>query len=135
MLGHSWAYLPDVGETAARLVEKGVEPGFSAYHFPGQFVSPGSRITDAISRAVGKTLPVGRTPWLLYRLIAPFVPIVRELMEMRYLWQAAHRLEGGKLAARIGEIPQTPLDDAVAAALKARVAASAPNPDALPARA
>jgi len=53
----------------------------------------------------------------LLRAISPLVPILREITEMRYLWEVPHALDGGALQAMIGETPVTPLEDALRAAL------------------
>ena len=37
-------------------------------------------------------LPLRRLPWWALRLVAPVVPLLRELVEMRYLWQQPLRL-------------------------------------------
>ncbi len=42
---------------------------------------------------------------------------MRELIEMRYLWQVPLRLDNRKLVKLLGEEPHTPLDDAVAKTL------------------
>jgi nucleoside-diphosphate-sugar epimerase len=120
-LMHSWAYLPDAGEAAARLVEKALvekrlAPGFHAFGFPGHFID-GPAMVDAIQAALPKRLPVKSFPWGLLQLVRPFVPMVRELFEMRYLWQAPHRIDGTALEAVIGPVPATPLADAVRATI------------------
>jgi hypothetical protein len=43
---------------------------------------------------------------------------------MAYLWKVPHRIAGDKLKATIGEVPHTPLDVAVAKALRALAATS-----------
>jgi hypothetical protein len=55
--------------------------------------------------------------WWLIHALRPFVPLCRELSEIAYLWSEPHRIDGGKLAAAIGEVPSTPLDVAIARAL------------------
>jgi len=45
-----------------------------------------------------------------FSLAAPFVEMVREMLEMRYLWEADLLLENAKLVAALGEEPHTPLD-------------------------
>jgi hypothetical protein len=40
------------------------------------------------------------------------------LSEIAYLWNEPHRIDAGKLAGVIGEIPRTPLDVAVGRALQ-----------------
>jgi hypothetical protein len=56
-------------------------------------------------------------PWLMLRLLAPVVPIFRELTELAYLWNEPHRIDGQKLTAAIGKVPHTPFETAIAAAL------------------
>jgi hypothetical protein len=43
---------------------------------------------------------------------------MRELIEMRYLWQVPLRLDNSNLVARLGGEPHTPLDQALAAVLE-----------------
>jgi nucleoside-diphosphate-sugar epimerase len=52
------------------------------------------------------------------RLLAPVVPIFRELAEMRYLWEVPVRLDNSRLRAVLGEEPHTPLDLAVTRTLR-----------------
>jgi hypothetical protein len=42
----------------------------------------------------------------------------RELAEIEYLWRVPHRLSGTRLESVIGTLPHTPLEAAVAAALR-----------------
>jgi nucleoside-diphosphate-sugar epimerase len=120
-VGHAWAYLPDLAETIARLSE--IEhplPAFEVFHFGGHWIEPGVEIAHAVRRVVkDPRLPIRRFPWPLIYLGAPFVPFLRELAEMRYLWQVPLRLDNKKLVARLGAEPHTPLDDAVRATLQA----------------
>ena len=75
-------------------------------------------MAEAIRRVAGRPdLPVRRLPWWLLRLVAPFNETLREMMEMRYLWQRPLRLANARLTACLGREPHTPLDDAVRATL------------------
>jgi hypothetical protein len=47
------------------------------------------------------------------------VPVFRELSDISYLWSTPHAIDGTRLAAIIGDMPHTPLDQAIAAALTA----------------
>ena len=63
----------------------------------------------AIRTAAGNPeIKVRKLPWLLMRLLSPFVPLFRELLEMRYLWASNARLK-----EVLGTEPRTPLDLAV----------------------
>lgn len=118
-IGHAWAYLPDLAETFARLAEQDATLGaFEVFHFRGHWLLPGSRMAEAIRAAVGDPkLPVRRLPWWLVGAAAPVVPLMRELWEIRYLWQVPMQLDNRKLVSRLGTEPHTPLDEAVRAAL------------------
>ncbi|PWC33536.1 NAD(P)H-binding protein [Azospirillum sp. TSO35-2] len=118
-VGHQWAYLPDVAETAMRLLDREAELGDAAtFHMDGQWDADGDRMIAAIAHAMAQAggkpdLPVRRMPWWLLRLASPVVPLFRELNEMRYLWERPVRLDNRRLLAFLGEEPRTPLDVAV----------------------
>lgn len=61
------------------------------------------------------------------RLASPFMVTLRELMEMRYLWQQPLRMDNGRLLAVLGSEPHTPLAQAVEATLKGMGCLSRPN--------
>jgi nucleoside-diphosphate-sugar epimerase len=114
---HEWAYLPDLTEALRRLVDaRAMLPPFAQFGFPGHAVT-GREMVGAISRACGRGFKVSGMPWTMLRLLGAVVPVFRELSEMAYLWSAPHAIDGTRLAAVIGDIPFTPLDRAVAAAL------------------
>ncbi len=118
-IGHAWAYLPDLGETFARLLTREAELApFERFHFGGHWLEPGVIMAQAIGKAVGRELPIRKMPWGLLKLLSPFNETLRELLAVRYLWQAPLRLDNTKLAAFLGEEPRTPLDEAVRATLK-----------------
>jgi nucleoside-diphosphate-sugar epimerase len=123
-LGHSWAYLPDVAETVARLLEAEdrLEP-FAVFHFRGHWLERGVEMAETISRVAGlrgrKIFPF---PWWAIRLASPFVEVFREMLEMRYLWNVPAELDNTKLLAVIGTEPHTPLEEAVRRALGNRAA-------------
>lgn len=118
-LRHAWAYLPDVGETVARLLERENELApFVRFHFGGHWVD-GIAMTDAIGRVVDNPkLKVRTFPWWLVTLASPFVTLFRELREMRYLWQLPLQLDNRKLVAFLGSEPHTGLDGAVETTLR-----------------
>jgi len=88
-----------------------LEP-FTALHFPGHTTTL-AELKRSMEAARGKPLKTSALPWWLIRLSAPFMPMNRELLEMRYLWQEPHQLQSARLARLIGEVPHTPLDEAI----------------------
>ena len=119
-VGHQWAYVPDVAETMVRLVEQGDRlPPFASYNMLGHWDEDGSRMINAIRSASGRAaLKVAKLPWWALRFIAPFNETVRELLEMRYLWQQPIRMENTRLKSLLGEEPHTPWDKAVKTTLR-----------------
>lgn len=113
-IAHAWAFLPDVGETVARLVEiEAGLPDLDTYHFGGHWLDSASILMGSIQRTVRRKVPLRVLPWSLMKLVAPFSGFMRELMEMRYLWQKPLRLDNRKLLRVLGEEPHTPLDEAM----------------------
>ncbi|MBI3231270.1 MAG: NAD(P)H-binding protein [Burkholderiales bacterium] len=114
-VGHQWAYLPDVAETMVRLVERSEQlPLFARYQMDGHWDADGTQFAAAIARAAGKPgLKASAFPWWLLTLAQPFVPVFRELLEMRYLWRQPVRMSNARLLAVLGSEPHTPLDEAI----------------------
>jgi len=113
-VGHSWAYLPDLGETIALLLDRGAQTPFERYHFSGTYDATGDEMVDAIRTAAGKRdLKVRPFPWWIIILLSPFVTLFREMRELRYLWRYSTRLDNDELVAALGHEPRTPLVDAV----------------------
>ena len=85
----------------------------------GHWDADGAQMTDAIRRVLGNArLPMRSFPWWLLGPAAPFVPLFREMKEMRYLWQQPVRMDNLRLLQVLGEEPHTPLDEAVRATLR-----------------
>jgi nucleoside-diphosphate-sugar epimerase len=115
-VGHSWGYLPDVAETMVRLAERDDLSAFEVFHMRGHTVT-GDELVAALSRVAGRKLTVSRLPWFAVRAIAPFNETMREMLEMRYLWETPVLLDNARLTARLGAEPHTPIDEALRAAL------------------
>jgi nucleoside-diphosphate-sugar epimerase len=120
-VGHAWAYLPDLAETMVRLVEREAElEAFAVFNFGGTWCERGEDMAKAILRVAERPDGAIRPfPWLAVIAAAPFVPLFREILEMRYLWRRPLRLNNAKLVALLGAEPKTPLDQGIARTLDA----------------
>ena len=114
-VGHQWAYIPDAAATIVSLVEKSADlESFAVYHMEGHWDRDGTQMIDAIRKVSGNpAIKVRRLAWPLIRLASPFVPLFRELAEMRYLWQMPVRMRNERLAAFPGAAQHTRLEVAV----------------------
>ena len=142
-LGHQWSYLPDVARTMVQLLAlRATLPAFARFHMAGHWDHDGRQMTGAIVRVVqqatGAAPAIRRFPWWLVALASPFVATLREMREMRYLWQAPLSMDNARLLAVLGQEPHTPLDEAVRATLEGmgnlHKAAGKKNAPGLPAR-
>jgi nucleoside-diphosphate-sugar epimerase len=119
-VGHAWAYLPDVGETFARLLDgDDALPHFARYHFSGHWDADNREIVRAIGRALDRPVKSWRMPWAALPLIGLFNTTMHEQIEMRGYWEHPVRLDNNSLVAMIGDEPHTPLDRAVKVTLAA----------------
>jgi nucleoside-diphosphate-sugar epimerase len=118
-VGHAFAYMPDLAETLARLVDAEDRlADFEVFHVRGQWLARSGELGEAIRRVTGQpALRILGFPWIVAQAAAPFVETLRELLEMRYLWKQPIGLANAKLVAFLGEEPHTPLDAALRATL------------------
>src|SRR5450830_1268737 len=141
-VGHQWSYLPDVARTMLQLLAmRATLPAFARFHMAGHWDHDGRQMTGAIARVVaqatGTTPAIRRFPWWLVTLASPFVATLREMREMRYLWQTPLQMDNAQLLAVLGQEPHTPLDETVRASLEGMGnldAAGKKNAPGLPAR-
>lgn len=110
---HSWAYVPDFARAVVALAERRETLGkFEDIPFEG-FTLTGDALRGLVERTTGP-LKLKSVPWFAMRLAYPFWRLGRELLEMRYLWDAAHSLDGTKLRMLLPELETTPVEDALA---------------------
>jgi nucleoside-diphosphate-sugar epimerase len=115
-VAHAFAFLPDVAETFVRLLDTPLG-AFEVFQMQGHEVT-GRQLADAMERAVGRKLPVRRLPWLAVAAIAPFNETLREMQEMRYLWDQPVVMANARLVKQLGAEPRTPLAEALRTALE-----------------
>lgn len=118
---HQWAYLPDLARAS---VEVALLPdhqlsSFEVVHFPGVIARPQRGFLRSVAAAAGyPDLPIRRTPWLLLRVLGIFDPTIRELFELRYLWDESVILTSHRLPSLLPGYRDTPLDDAIRETLR-----------------
>jgi nucleoside-diphosphate-sugar epimerase len=119
-LPHAWAYLPDLARAFVAVAEQargGDAPAFETLHFTGHTMT-GSELLDTVQAAAADLGAVpsvvarrgwrhGTMPWGFIRAMGFFMPSMKAVAEMSYLWRVPHALDGTTLTARIGPLPQT----------------------------
>lgn len=110
---HAWAFLPDMARAAGALAERRAElPRFAEVLFPG-FTLTGMELAAGLAAALGHPLRLRRMSWLPLHLARPFWPMARGLLEMRYLWDMPHRIDGAGFANLLPGFASTPLPEAL----------------------
>lgn len=114
---HAWAYLPDLARAAAMLADRrDTLARVEEVPFPG-YTLTGAELAAALGRVTGQKVRPARMAWWPLQLARPFWRMAAPLLEMRYLWDMPHALDGARLAALLPEFAATPLDEALSAAV------------------
>jgi len=115
-VGHSWAYLPDLAETFARLIElpEGALARTECLQFAGFWDHDGQQMIRLIREVTGRPdLPERAFPWWLMRMAAIFGGFPREVVEVIPFWRHPVRLDNGRLKTLLGQEPATAIADAL----------------------
>ncbi|MCB1426001.1 MAG: NmrA family NAD(P)-binding protein [Brucellaceae bacterium] len=119
-LPHAFAYLPDLARAFVALAARRGELGlFERFHFAGHTMT-GEDMLAAAEQATGRRLKRVNVNWTMLKLVGLFMPVVREVVKMSYLWRTAHSLDGARLEAVAGPLPSTPPASALAHAIAAQ---------------
>jgi nucleoside-diphosphate-sugar epimerase len=113
---HYWTYLPDLCANAAMLINKS-SAEFEVWHDPGLALT--TQDWQQAFSANGYTVKISAFPWWVFRFIALFNPMLREVLKMRYLWQQPVVLDGTKMQSLLGtRLRKTEIKNIVAVMVK-----------------
>lgn len=116
---HAWAYLPDVGRIGVALLNRRAELGlFEIFHSEGHTLT-GQEMVDAVREIWPKPLKIGKFPWGLIRVLGIFNKTMHEMLEMRFMANVHQSLNQDKLVKLLGDVPHTPLPEALKATFRA----------------
>ena len=114
---HAWAYLPDVARAMVGLAERRKDfDGFEEFVFDG-FTLSGRQLVGKLENISGKKLKVLSFPWAVVRLLGLFSGQMREVIEMRYLWNRPHSIDDSKLRTVLSDFTPTPVETVLRRAL------------------
>lgn len=118
---HAWAYLPDITRAAVQLAEKRILLNqFEDIAFPGYTMSL-NEMQRHCEDVLDRDLEQRDFGWLTIRAAGLVWPMGRNLVEMRYLWNKPHRLDGARFAQLLPGFRETDPVDALRVALGAEV--------------
>ncbi|MDP2311303.1 MAG: NAD-dependent epimerase/dehydratase family protein [Pseudomonadota bacterium] len=97
---HAFGYVPDVIAGLAALGESDAE---GVFHLPTVEVAPATLVAR-IAEAMGQVGSSYAIPTWAFTVLAPFVPLLRELRETAYQWDRPFLVDDGKFRARFAGI-------------------------------
>lgn len=117
---HQWAFVPDLARAALDLlaVQENLAP-YALFNFAGYVATPERDFLEQIAGQAGHAgLAIRVLPWSALKLAAMFDATVREVMELRYLFDKSVILEGSKLRRTLPNFGETPIAEAVRVTLE-----------------
>lgn len=112
---HAWAYLPDMARAALGLLgDHRRMTGVNEVLFPG-YTLTGAQLAEALGEVMGRPVTLRPFAWWQLHLLRPFMPVLGGLLEMRYLWDMPHRLDGTGFERALPDFSPTPLVQALTA--------------------
>ena len=118
-LPHQFVYTPDAAEIIVRLLEAGPREAYEVVHYAGQTAPSVRAFFTRISQLAGQpTAQVRVFPRWGFAVLAPFMPMMRAMNEMLYLYDHSILLDDSALRRRFPQWRETPLDEAITTTLR-----------------
>lgn len=111
---HQLVYTPDAARAFYKLLQLQPDTPYQVYNFGGEVV-PSIKAWQAQTAEVAGTKPKHKlhSKWL-FRLLGLFMPMMREIAEMGYLWENTILLNDEKLRQTLPDFKPTPMRKAIA---------------------
>lgn len=94
-LRHSWAYLPDLATLVSSAISQTTQPTDNIkIHYAGISFNF-NELESALSDASPARVKLSRFPWPIITIAGLVSPLLKELQEMRYLWEMPLEIENG----------------------------------------
>jgi nucleoside-diphosphate-sugar epimerase len=116
-VAHEYVYVPDVAPVIADLFARPAAFG-RTYNFGGAGTITTREFVDAAQRAGGRRIKLLAANKTLLRLLGTFNPLMREMVEMYYLFTDPVVLDDTLLRSILPELRKTPYDAGIIATVK-----------------
>lgn len=123
---HDFAYVPDIARAVALLLAAPDADFGQAWHMPSAPIETPRSIIALGAAAIGAAPRISQLPPLLMPALGLFMPMLREMREMRFQWDRPYAVDAARFTRRFGLQP-TPF--AVGAATTARSFLRTARPD------
>ncbi len=114
---HDFAYVPDIGRAMVTLLDADDSAFGQAWHMPCAPTMTTRQILALGAKQAGVKLRLRTFPGIVRRMLALFVPFLRELGEMRFQWDRAYTVDATKWSKHFWS-DVTPFETGVAVTMK-----------------
>ena len=109
-IAHAWGYLPDAARAAVELANtRKTLPMFNDIPFAG-ITMTGEQMRQQIEKTLARPIRLETFPWTAVKLMSLFNRNMREVLEMRYLWDTPHQLDACELTKLLPDFQPTPVE-------------------------
>jgi nucleoside-diphosphate-sugar epimerase len=115
---HTYHYLPDVAAALVQLAEAPDDVTGRVWMLPAAPADTTAGMIARLGRALGRELRIERVPRIALRSLGVFMPLLRELAEMGYMWEEPFVVDDRAFRARFPAVVATPLDTGAAATVE-----------------
>jgi len=115
---HAFAYVPDIARGVVSLLDAPDDAFGQAWHIPSAPMRTTREILAIGAKVLGKPLSLLAIPVGLLPILGLFVPMLKEMPEMRFQWDRPYDVDASKFAKRFWA-DATPLEVGVAETVRA----------------
>ncbi|MGG6895912.1 MULTISPECIES: NAD-dependent epimerase/dehydratase family protein [Rhizobium] len=126
---HDVAYLPDAARAAQQLLDAPEDAWGQVWHMPCAKTRTLREIVIIAAAAMGRTPRIQTIPAILQPVLRMAVPILREVHDIRFLFDRPYQIDATKFTARFS-LDVTPIDVGVAETARHFLSVANPQADA-----
>ncbi|MGB7319132.1 MAG: epimerase [Planktotalea sp.] len=109
----AYGFLPDIARAAVDLAERrSTLDRFTDVCFPGYSLNA-EQMAQALAKARAHEVRIKAMAWWPLRLAWPFMPDIKHIFEMRYIWNTPHSLDGARFKTLLPDFEPTPVEEAL----------------------
>ena len=115
---HEFIFVPDLAETLVALSDKEEAYG-QAWNVAGPGLITSRKFADLVFAAVHQKTRIRVVGKFVLRALGLFNPLMREVVEMHYLWTTPVKLDDTRLRKLLPNLKKTPYAEGIEATIKA----------------
>jgi nucleoside-diphosphate-sugar epimerase len=123
---HEFIFVPDLAKTLLELSKKDEAYG-QAWNVGGPGLISTRQFAEMVFRAVGQKPRLRVAGKFMLRVLGLFNPILREVVEMHYLWTSPVKLDDARLRKLLPNMHKTPYEEGIRLTVEAMRGGSVPR--------